>query len=419
MNPTLRRRLTLWTPLALALLFVLAWLFRTQPVPVDVVTAQRGPMRVTVSEEGETRVRDVYVVSTPIAGFMRRIELEVGDPVEARKTVVARIEPGDAAFLDARSVAEARAGRDTAAAARNFARAQLQRAEAERDFAVLEYQRIESLAQRQTVSQNERDAAERRAKTTAALVEEARAALKMRQSEYAQAQARLLTPGSSSPRDTECECVIVYSPVSGTVLRVVTESEGLVQSGAALVEVGDPARLEVVVDLLSADAVRVRAGQRALIEAWGGERALDGVVRRVEPFGFMKVSALGIEEQRVNVIIDLVEPRERWERLGHGYRVEPRIVLWESDDVLRIPLSALFRHGATWAVFIARDGRAELRPVRMGRQNGLEAEIVSGLRAGEHIVLHPSDRVTDGARITRRAQAQSAGATVEFRNHRA
>jgi len=402
MNPTLRRRLTFWTPFALALLLVLGWLFRPQPVPVDVATAQRGAMRVTVSEEGETRVRDVYVVSAPIPGRMRRIELEVGDAVVARKTVVARIEPGDAAFLDARSVAEARAARATAAAARNFARAQLQRAEAERDFAALEYQRIESLAPRQTVSQNERDAAERRAKTAAAFVEEAKAALKMRESEHAQAEARLLTPVSAARQGTDCECVTVYSPVSGTVLRVVTESEGIVQSAAALVEVGDPAKLEVVVDLLSADAVRVRPGQRALIEAWGGERPLEGVVRRVEPFGFLKVSALGIEEQRVNVLIDLVEPRERWERLGHGYRVEPRIVLWESDDVLRIPLSALFRQGDAWAVFVSSEGRAELRPVRVGRQNGLEAEILSGLGAGEHIVLHPSDRVSDGARIVQR-----------------
>ena len=200
---------------------------------------------------------------------MRRIELEVGDPVEAQKTVIARIEPNDPEFLDPRSVAVARAGRDAAAAARDYARAQLQRAVAERDFAALEYRRIEALAERKTVSQNERDAAERRAKTAAAFVDEAKATLEMRESEYAQAKARLLTPTRAVTRRGECECVLVHSPVSGTVLRLVTESEGIVQPGAALVEVGDPARLEVVVDLLSAEAVRVRAGQRVLIEAWG------------------------------------------------------------------------------------------------------------------------------------------------------
>jgi HlyD family secretion protein len=403
MNTALRRRLTFWAPFLIVLLLVLGWLFRPQAIPVDTVTVERGPLTVSVSDEGETRVRDVFVVSAPIPGFMRRIELEVGDPVEAQKTVIARIELNDPEFLDPRSVAVARAGRDAAAAARDYARAQLQRAVAERDFAVLEYQRIEALAERKTVSQNERDAAERRAKTAAAFVDEAKATLEMRESEYAQAKARLLTPTHAVTRRGECECVLVHSPVSGTVLRLVTESEGIVQPGAALVEVGDPARLEVVVDLLSAEAVRVRAGQRVLIEAWGGEQPLDGVVRRVEPFGFMKVSALGIEEQRVNVIIDLTEPRERWERLGHGYRVEPRIVLWESDDVLRIPLSALFRQGEGWAVFVAEEGRAVLRPVGVRRQNGLEAEITSGLEAGERIVLHPSDRVTDRARIAQRA----------------
>jgi HlyD family secretion protein len=279
----------------------------------------------------------------------------------------------------------------------------LQRAEVERNFAFAEYQRIQALAERQTVSQNERDAAERRAKTSAAQVEEAKASVAMRESEYAQARARLLAPTNAKPLRGECECVTVYSPVGGTVLRVVNESERIVQPGAPLVEVGDPTKLEIVVDLLSADAVRVRPGQRVLIEAWGGERPLEGVVRRVEPFGFTKVSALGIEEQRVNVIIDFTEPAAHWQRLGHGYRVEPQIVLWESADVLRIPLSALFRQGEQWAVFVEREGRAALRPVRIGRQNGFEIQIVSGLEPGERVVLHPGDRVADGVRIAQRS----------------
>jgi HlyD family secretion protein len=168
--------------------------------------------------------------------------------------------------------------------------------------------------------------------------------------------------------------------------------------------VGSPEQLEVVVDLLSADAVRVQPGQRVIIEAWGGDRPLAGQVRRIEPFGFTKVSALGIEEQRVNVVIDITEPRENWQRLGHGYRVEPRIVLWEAADVLRVPLSALFRHGERWAVFVERAGRAELRDVEIGQGNGLEAEVRAGLEPGERVVMHPGDRVSPGVRLEERGK---------------
>ena len=401
MTPAVKR-LLLWGPLALVLALALAWLFRPAAVPVDLITIDRGPLTVSVSDEGETRVRDMYVVSAPVPGRMRRIELEVGDAVVADQTLVARIEPSDPSFLDVRSEAEARASADAAAAGRTHAEAQVRRAQAELEFAQAELQRMRALARSHTVSENDLDSAERRAKTADAALAEARAQRAVRESEYQVARARLLTPASKRTRAADCDCVSVYSPVSGTVLRVVTESEGVVGSGAPLVEVGDPDRLEVVVDLLSADAVRVQSGQRVIIEAWGGERPLDGVVRRVEPFGFTKVSALGIEEQRVNVVIDITAPRDQWQRLGHGYRVEPRIVLWESNDVLRVPLSALFRQGDKWAVFVDRDGRAELREVEIGQGNGLEAELRAGLEAGERVVLHPGDRVSPGARLAQR-----------------
>ena len=401
MTPAVKR-LLLWGPLALVLALALAWLFRPAAVPVDLITIDRGPLTVSVSDEGETRVRDMYVVSAPVPGRMRRIELEVGDAVVADQTLVARIEPSDPSFLDVRSEAEARASADAAAAGRTHAEAQVRRAQAELEFAQAELQRMRALARSHTVSENDLDSAERRAKTADAALAEARAQRAVRESEYQVARARLLTPASKRTRAADCDCVSVYSPVSGTVLRVVTESEGVVGSGAPLVEVGDPDRLEVVVDLLSADAVSVQSGQRVIIEAWGGERPLDGVVRRVEPFGFTKVSALGIEEQRVNVVIDITASRDQWQRLGHGYRVEPRIVLWESNDVLRVPLSALFRQGDKWAVFVARDGRAELREVEIGQGNGLEAELRAGLEAGERVVLHPGDRVSPGARLAQR-----------------
>jgi HlyD family secretion protein len=401
MTPALKR-LTFWGPLALALALVLAWLFRPAAVPVDLVAVDRGPLTVSVSDEGETRVRDMYVVSAPVPGRMQRIELEAGDAVVADQTLVARIEPSDPSFLDVRSAAEARANVDAAAAARTHAEAQVRRAQAELDFARAEYERIRALARSHTVSENELDSAQRRARTSEAALAEAQAERKVRESEYQVARARLLAPGAARQRVADCDCVSVYSPVSGQVLRIVNESEGVVASGTPLVEVGNPGLLEVVVDLLSADAVRVEAGQRVIIEAWGGDQPLDGVVQRVEPFGFTKVSALGIEEQRVNVVIDITSPRERWERLGHGYRVEPRIVLWESSDVLRVPLSALFRQGDKWAVFVEQGGRAELREVEIGQGNGLQAEVRAGLEAGERVVLHPADRVSPGVRLAER-----------------
>jgi HlyD family secretion protein len=387
--------------MVLALAVALAWLFRPAAVPVDLVRVERGPLMVSVSDEGETRVRDMYVVSAPVPGRMRRVELEAGDTVVADKTVIARIEPSDPASLDVRSAAEARASVDAAAASRTHAAAQVRRAQAELDFAQSELARIRILARSHTVSENDLDSAERRAKTADAALGEARAEQQVRESEYQVARARLMTPASRT-RTAICDCVTVFSPVSGDVLRVVNESEGVVQSGTPILEVGDPDKLEVVVDLLSSDAVRVQAGQRAIIEAWGGSAPLEGVVRRVEPFGFTKVSALGIEEQRVNVIVDIKEPRQQWQRLGHGYRVEPRIVLWEGRDVLKVPLSALFRQGQRWAVFVADGGEAVLREVDIGHENGLEAEVTSGLEVGERVVLHPGDRVAPGARLEER-----------------
>lgn len=399
-----RRRLKFWVPLAAALLLTLVWLMRPAPVPVDFATAEQGPLMVTVSDEGETRVRDLVAVSAPVSGWMQRIDLEVGDRVEAGKTAIARIEPADPAFLDVRANAEVRAALEAAAAARTLAEAQRVRAEAESRFADAERLRIRALADRKLVAANAAEAADRSAETAAAALAEARAGLAIRNAEYEQVRARLrVSPASTRRPQDDCECVIVRSPVTGSVLRIVTESAGVVASGAPLIEVGDPGQLEIAVDLLSAAAVQVKKGQSVVVDAWGGEVPLEGTVKRVEPYGFTKVSALGIEEQRVNVIIDITSPREQWARLGHGYRVEPRIVLWSADAVLRVPLSALFRSGDGWAVYVEDAGRAALRAVVIGQQSGFEAEIVSGLAAGERVVLHPSDRIADGTRLNERS----------------
>ena len=396
------RRLWFWLPAFIALAVVLAWLFRPQPVAVDLATVARGPLQVSVSDDGETRVRDMFVVSAPLAGHMRRIELEAGDSVVAGETVVARIEPSDPSFLDRRSEAEARAGIRASEAARVHAAAELRRAQAERDFAITELKRYEGLAASRTISQNDLESARRRARTAEAAVDEAVAGLRVSESELEQAKARLMAPGKGADRRADCDCVSVRSPVSGNVLQVLAESEGIVASGTPLLEIGDPGKLEIVTDLLSTEAVKVRTGQRAHIERWGGDNSLEGVVRRVEPYGFTKISALGVEEQRVKVVIEITEPAEHWRALGHGYRVEPRIVLWESQDVLKLPLSALFRNGKEWAVFVDRDGRARLQTVAIGHMNGIDAEVLIGVAAGDVVVVHPSDRVSDGARIETR-----------------
>ncbi len=396
------RRFVIWGTLGAVLLAGLFHAFRPRPVLVDMATATRGELVVTVDEDGVTRVRDVFLLSAPIGGRALRIEAEVGDEVVANRTVIARIEPTDPAFLDIRSRAEAEAAVRAAEAAEALARAALSRAEAEYDFAKAELDRARRLIEKRTIPERTLDEAIRAYRTAAAAVEEAKARLAMRRSDLERARARLLSPVERTGRRDGCECVPVRAPVSGRILRIFHESEGVVQAGEPLVEIGDPRDLEIVADLLSSDAVRVGPGQAVLIEDWGGDGVLNGRVRRVEPYAFTKVSALGIEEQRVNVIIDFTDPPERWARLGHGYRVEVRIVVWRGEDVLRIPQGALFRSGDGWAVFAVEDGRARLRPVETGHSTGLETEIVAGLDEGARVVLHPDERIADGVRVAPR-----------------
>jgi HlyD family secretion protein len=396
------RRLVLWGVLAFAVLAGLVYAFWPRPVPVDLGEAARGPLVVTVDEEGETRVRDVFVLSAPVTGRLRRIEGEAGDEVVAGETVVARIETADPSFLDVRSESQARAAVQAAKAASALAQAELEEARAELDFAQAELSRARRLIRTETISQRALDDAERVFKTRKAAVTTAQAALGMREFELAQARAQLVSPAQTRELHGVCECVDIRAPVSGRILRLLHESEAVVEMGEPLVEIGNPGDLEIVADLLSSDAVKIEPGQRVAIEEWGGPSPLAGVVRRVEPYGFTKVSALGIEEQRVNVVIDFSDPGERWRRLGHGYRVEVRVVLWEGREVLKVPLTALFRDGERWAVFVVDEGRARMRSVVLDHRSGLEAEIVSGLREGEQVVLHPSDRILEGVYVVAR-----------------
>jgi HlyD family secretion protein len=396
------RRIVFWGIPVLALVLALAFAFRPRPIDVDFALVERGPLVATVAEEGETRIKDIFILSAPIRGRALRIEIEEGDEVVANETVVAEIEPIDPAFLDVRREAEARADVDTAKAALALARAGLDEAHAELDFATAEVERMRTLRASNTISARALDEAERSFKTREAAVATAKAAVAMRQSELSGAKIRLLDPREARTRSGSCPCVPIHAPVSGRVLRVLHESEGVVEAGQALVEIGNPGELEIVVDFLSSDAVQVKPGQRAIIEEWGGDAALHGRVSKVEPYGFTKVSALGIEEQRVNVVVDFTDPPERWSRLGHGFQVEVRVVLWEDNAALRVPLTALFRDGDGWAVFAVDDGRARVQPVEIGHKNDFEAEITAGVSQGDVIIRYPDNNVAQGSRVRQR-----------------
>lgn len=377
--------------------------FWPKPNPVSLATVERQPMLVTIEEEGETRVREVYTISSPLSGSVARFEGHVGDTVTAGETVVASIRPTDPTLRDVRTHSELEAAVKAAEAAQDLASAQVANAEAAHDFAKAEYTRGAKLAERGAVSRSALDRSRMEVRTKAAAVTEARAALRVRDFQLQRARTTLREPASAGDdANNDACCVEVRAPVSGTILRIYRESEAVVQAGAPLVEIGDPADLEIVVDLLSTDAVSVSTGADVLIDGWGGDQSLKGRVRRIEPYGFTKVSALGIEEQRVKVIIDFADPPELWRRLGHGYRVVTRIVRWRGNDTLQAPLSALFRVQGAWSLFKVEDGRARLTTVEVGHTNERSAEILSGLKVGDTLLLHPSDRIEDGAKVVAR-----------------
>lgn len=397
-----KKRTLLWSAIGFMVLAGLVVSLRPRALAVDLTQVESGPLEWTVRDEGETRVVDVFVLSAPITGRLRRIEVEPGDPVRRGQTVIAEIEPTDPDLLDPRSEAEARAQLSAAESAATLARAELDKAQAELEFARSEIERSRELARDGTLSRRDLEEDETSLKGRVAALAAAQANVQVREYELKRVRAKLLSPEELQENRVHCGCVVLDSPVDGRVLRVLRESEGVVSAGTGLVEIGDPVELEIVVDLLSVDAVRVEPGQRAYIRNWGGDAPLEARVQRVEPFGFTKVSALGIEEQRVNVILDLVSPASAWERLGHGYQVDVAIVLWSAADVLKVPLTALFRNGAEWAVFVREDGHATVRDVEVGHRTAAEAEILEGLTAGQEVVVYPSEGVAEGVSITGR-----------------
>lgn len=380
----------------------LAWLAWPQPIPVDLAIVTRGPMEVTIDDEAKTRVRHVYTVSAPLAGKVLRTPRQVGDEVTADETVVAVMQPTQPAFHDVRTHEELQAALAAAEAAVRFAEAEVRQIEAALAFARTELERAQKLARTDAISLKALDKAKFDVETNEAALASAKAQLDVRRYERASAAARLTHPtGGAEPQADLACCVQIRAPVTGRVLKLIQESEAVVQAGSPLIDIGDPRDLEVAADLLSTDAVRIKPGSAVRIDGWGGT-AIQGRVTKVEPAGFMKVSALGIEEQRVRTVIDILDPSETWSRLGHDYRVIVHVTVWNSANVLTVPVGALFRKGDDWAVFLVKDGRARATSVKIGNRNNRIAELLSGLAEGDRVVLHPSDRIKDGVVVSER-----------------
>ena len=384
----LNRRL--WA-VVLVVAAILAVALRPQIIEVDVARASRGDLLITIDEDGETRVRQRFVVAAPVTGRLQRIELEPGDRV-VRGQALARLTPSTPELLDSRSRAELSAGVEAA-------QASLEQARAERDRAMAVLERARALVKRQqelaaagAIAKDRLEADEAALRVAEEEVRAAEFAISRGEHEVEAARARLAQPATGGG------VITVVAPAEGVVLKRLRESERDVPAGDPLLEIGNPADLEVVADLLSTDAVRISPGARVLIDEWGGNKPLSGRVRRIEPSGFLKTSALGVEEQRVNVIIDFDAPPV----LGDGYRVEVRVVMAEVTNALKIPVGALFRSGESWAVFTIQENRAHIRPIQLGQRNDAEAEVISGLTEGESIILHPPDTLVEGTQVRTR-----------------
>jgi HlyD family secretion protein len=403
-----RSRRILTTIVALLIAGALTAAFWPRPTMVDLGEVTRGPMMVTIDEEGRTRVAEAYIVSTPVAGRLQRVQVDPGDPVVRGETVVALMLPTNPAALDVRTREQAQAAVQAAEAALRVARADRNAAIANRDLAQAELSRGEQLAVQQIVSQAALDRARQNLRVSEASVETAVAAIAVREADLANARAQLigfddqgLATAIGDPRSDD---IPLYAPTDGRILRIMQQSETTLPAGAPIMEIGDvEGELEVVVDLISSDAVQVETGNQVIIDDWGGPSALSGEVRRIDPFGITQFSALGVEEQRVPVTVALTGPSEERRALGHGYRVEARIVVWQDDEALRVPSSALFRTGDDWSVFVAENGRAELRTIRIDRNNGIIAEVLDGLAPEDRVVLYPSAAIADGVSIAERA----------------
>ncbi|MFN0191102.1 MAG: efflux RND transporter periplasmic adaptor subunit [Aestuariivirga sp.] len=380
---------------AAAIAAALVWALWPKPVPVTAGAIARHNLVATIDEEARTRIREIYTVSAPIAGTMLRSNLHAGDSVTSGRSIVATLRPANPGLLDERSRQVARATADAAAAAVGLADMVLKESAAALKFAQGEHVRATALAKRGTISERAFEKSAFDLAVAEARVASAESALQVRRKESESASAALIE--SSGAGEGQC-CSQVIAPASGVVLRVLAESEQSLAVGAPILEIGDPADLEIEADLLSRDAVRIAPGAKATIEGWGGA-PIAARVSKIDPTAFTKVSALGVEEQRVNTVLRFEGDAKQWQRLGHGFRVLVHIESWRGENALAVPISALFRTGEEWSVFAAEEGRAVRRLVKIGERNLSHAELKEGLKEGDKVILHPSDRVTDGVRI--------------------
>lgn len=374
---------------------------RPRPILVDVARVTSAPMDVRVEEDGRTRIRERYVVSTPLTGRLLRVTFDVGDVVTAGETVIARMEPTDPEFLDPRALAQARARVSAARQRLESAKSDLAKAEALVNYAEIEMGRLRTMREKNAASQSE---FEQKRLDFRSRTEEAKSAgfsVDIAEYELELENAALMLTDPDSRGDSEME-LSIKAPIDGRVLRINQESSVVVTAGSPLMEIGDPSDLEIVADVLSRDAVKVSPGDKVFLRHWGGDRDLIGRVRLVEPSGFTKISALGVEEQRVNVVIDLVDPPESRVELGDGFRVDCEIIVWESEATVQVPTSALFRVGKEWNVFAVNASVAHLTTVKIGQNNGVVAEVIDGIPEDAIVVTHPSDTVEDGVAVAER-----------------
>lgn len=388
-------------PAAFTLLiaFGLTFAFWPRPLPVEVETVSSGPMTVTVDDDAVTRIREVFTVTTPFSGRILRIDKHAGDDVIAGETVLYSILPISSGFLDPRTRKQLEAALAAAEDVRDAAKSRVEGAQAALDHARTEFKRSSELLKKGAGTESSLDQAQRELRMAEADLATNKSILLQREAELNQARAALLTP-LDTDKDHRDRGLEIKASESGKVLRVFQESESTVTAGVPLMEIGNPSDLEIAADLLSREALRISPGDTVSIENWGGEGTLNGRVRLIEPAGTMKVSSLGIEEQRVNVIIDITDPGEKWASLGHGYQVDVRVAVWHGESVLRVSIGSLFRRGESWAVFRIEDGHARLQTIKVGHMSSKYAEVLGGLAEGDKVVAYPSDRVGDGALVS-------------------
>ena len=379
----------------IAVVVAIGWSFTPQSVSVEVARVSRGPLAVTVDEEARTRVHDRYIVSAPVPGYLTRIAYRPGAVVRAGQSV-ARVLPAPPGPIDARTRSQLEARVEAAVDALRQTRTHVESARAALAQATRDFERLRQLERDRAIAPQEVEGARTRQQVADADVNAALAGADVAEHDLEAARAALVAADGARPAGRITD---IRAPREGAILRVFEQSERVVSAGTPLLEIGDPSALEIVADLLSTDAVQVSSGARVLVDRWGGEGLLNGRVRLVEPSSFTKVSALGVEEQRVNVVIDLTDPPTIWQRLGDGFALEVRVIVWERPDVLKVPAGTLFRRGDQWTVFKVVASRAVAQPIGVGHQNSIDAEVLDGLAAGDQVIVHPSERVGDGTRV--------------------